>query len=152
MRKPNYTPDTAEVRVNKQTHFTITPIKDVKAWKAERLKIEEEYHEAKLKRFSDARDKAIASVKGERQADLLTGLDSAESAYMDARKTAKAPTKITWEQIQAKKADWNAKNEATRTHYDFLNVLPKEPASPQPSLYELAKRSIARFIRSAFPQ
>lgn len=156
MKRLKFTPDTSEVRVNKQTHFTITPIKDIEAWKAERQAIEAEYHKGQLKRFSDARERAIEGVKGERPVSLTTGIDSLESAYMDAREHAKEPTKITWEQIQAKMSNWDAKNERARACklglYDG-ELAPRDiPSYPKPSLYENAKRAIFRFIRGAFPQ
>jgi hypothetical protein len=155
-----YVPTHAEVQVQKKNHFTVTPINNIEHWRAEREKIEAQYHKEKLERFEKARASAMEIYTGEKQVELLSAMDHAEIAYVKSREDAKKPTPITWEQIQAKKADWDRKNNSERLafaegHYKRFGEYPKDitkSVSPKPSLFERAKRAVARFVRGAFPQ
>lgn len=117
-RRFDFDLDVTHVEVVKQTHFTVTPIANIKEWRLERRQIEEAEHKEAQTRFKQARERAILAVKGELQVNILKGIDDLESAYMDARKDAKTPPKLTWDQIKAKMDDWDAKNEAKREEYE----------------------------------
>lgn len=154
MKRPKYAPDNAQIRVQKQSHFTVTPIDSIEHWRKEREQIEAQYHTDKLTRFEKARTSAMAIVSGDKQVELLSAMDKAEIAYVKSRGEAQKPTTITWDMIQAKKSDWDKKNQEIRLYterYTELPRLPEVPTSPKPSLFERTKRAVARFVRGAFP-
>lgn len=135
MKRPQYTPEHSEIVQDKRNHYTVTPIANIETWRKEEAIRESKWHSAMLERFQVARQNAISGVKGEKAVELIADL---ESQYIDARKTAKEPAKITWEQIKAKMDNWDVKNTA---------VLSQEYNNSKPNLVELIKRFITRISK-----
>lgn len=99
-----------EERLVKRYQFTITPISDIGKWREEQTKLEATWHAGQEARYARVRQAAMAIVSGDKQAEAMAVAEKLESEYIDSRKTAKKPSKITWEQIE-KYRDWDKKNQ-----------------------------------------
>lgn len=90
---PIYDESVAEVRKTERTklHYTITPIggkEDLVKWKAERVKIEEEWQLAQEPKRAERRAKAISGVSNQDAVKDLTEVEKKEISWLKSlRKT-----------------------------------------------------------------
>lgn len=138
MKRPSYKPENQEVREHKRYHFTVTPIKDLPTWKAEQARKDAEWEAGRAARYAAKRERAIAIIEGRALPPEPSKAEQEELKYRETRAAGIRPKKITWEDIQAKKASLPKDN------------LPIEV--PKKSWFQRVKQAVINFCKAAFPQ
>ncbi len=131
MKRPKFTPEHAEIVINKRAHYTVTPISNILDWRAEQKRQQEIWDAGQSERFAKAKDGALRVLDGGQRSAAIVELERLETEYVKSREEAKKPAKITWDMIQAKKAEFERKNNSVRDNYAspnrILNPIQESP-------------------------